>query len=216
MLVSGVMSDSPAEILLHPVRLRIVLAFGSEELTTAQIAARLPDIAHATLYRQVATLSDAGILHVVRERRVRGGIERTYALVSDAVTLGPDSAGSMSNEELQRGFGVFIGALMESFGRYLDHPSANLAKDPVAFRQAAIWLDESELAELAERLRSALAPYLDNEPSEDRERLLVNTILIPDREARSGCEADPGGVSSGPDAVGHKARTAKRDRDGGH
>ncbi len=182
------MSEPSAEILLHPVRLRIVLAFGSEELTTARIAERLPDIAHATLYRQVATLVDAGVLHVVRERRARGGIERTYALVSDAVKLGPDSAGSMSREELQRGFGVFIGALMESFGRYLDHPSADLASDPITFRQAALWLEESELAELVERLRSALAPYLDNEPTEDRERLLVNTVLIPDRAARPRSE----------------------------
>ncbi len=63
------MSQTPAEILLHPVRLRIVLAFGAEQLTTAQLADRLPDIAHATLYRQIATLADAGMLEVVDERR---------------------------------------------------------------------------------------------------------------------------------------------------
>lgn len=178
------MTESPAEILLHPVRLRIVLAFGSEALTTTQIAERLPDIAHATLYRHMGTLAEAGVLEVVAQRRVRGGIERTYTLVSDAARLGSDRAVSMSKEELQRGFGVFVGALMESFGRYLDHPSADIATDPVSFRQAAIWLDETELAELAERLRSALAPFLDNEPTDERERLLVNTVLIPDRSAR--------------------------------
>ncbi len=178
------MSESRAEILLHPVRLRIVLAFGSEELTTAQLAERLPDVAHATLYRHVATLANAGMLEVVAERRVRGGIERTYALVADAVKLGPDQAAAMSKDELLRGFVVYSGAMIEAFGRYLDHPAADLSEDPVAFRQAAIWLDDEERADLVERLRDAFAPYLGNEPTDTRERLLVNTVLIPDPSAR--------------------------------
>lgn len=177
------MSESPAEILLHPVRLRIVLAFGSERLTTTRLAERLPEIAHATLYRHVGVLADAGVLEVVAERRVRGGVERTYALVSEAVKLVPDDAASLSKEELQRGFGVFVGALMESFGRYLDHPSADPAHDPLSFRQAALWLDDDERADLIERIRSALAPYVANEPSSGRERLLLNTIIVPDKSS---------------------------------
>lgn len=178
------MSESAAEILLHPVRLRIVLAFGSEQLTTTQVAERLPDVAHATLYRHVGTLADAGVLEVVAERRVRGGIERTYGLVADAVQLGPEQATAMGKDELLRGFVVFAGAMIEAFGRYLEHPSANLREDPVAFRQAAIWLDDPERADLIRRLREAFAPYLQNEPTDDRERLLVNTVLIPDRSPR--------------------------------
>lgn len=182
------MSEASFEILLHPVRLRIVLAFGPEQLTTAQIAERLPDVAHATLYRHVSTLADAGVLEVVAERRVRGGIERTYALVAGAVNIGPDQATTMSKDELLRGFVVFAGAMIEAFGRYLDHPSADLGEDPVAFRQAAIWLDDAERADLVDRLRDAFVPYLENEPTTERERLLVNTVLIPDRAARPSSE----------------------------
>jgi DNA-binding transcriptional ArsR family regulator len=174
-------SQTRAEILLHPNRLRIVLAFGAEHLTTAEVADRLPDIAQATLYRQVATLADAGLLEVVNERRIRGGVERTYALASDAARLGPEDASAMSNDELLRGFVVFAGTLIDALGRYLDDPAAKPGEDPVGYRQAAIWLDDAERAELFERLRSAVGPYLENEPTEDRERLLLNTILIPDR-----------------------------------
>ena len=53
------MTSSAAAVLLHPVRLRIVLAMGDEQLTTAEIAQHLPDVAQATLYRQVAVLADA-------------------------------------------------------------------------------------------------------------------------------------------------------------
>ena len=186
------MSTHKAEILLHPVRLRIVLAFGAERLTTAQLAERLPDIAHATLYRQVATLVDAGLLEVVSERRIRGGTERTYALAPEGARLGPEAATALTSDELFRGFVVFAGTLVESVGRYLDHPSTDLARDPFSFRQAALWLDDDERTELTERLRGAIAPYLDNDPTRDRERLLLNTVLVPDKSAGRTRDVDEG------------------------
>ena len=183
------MSQTPAEILLHPVRLRIVLAFGAEQLTTAQLADRLPDIAHATLYRQIATLADAGMLEVVDERRIRGGVERTYALVADTATPGPADASAMTKGELLSGFVVFAGTLIDALGRYLEDPAAKPGEDPVGYRQAGIWLDGSERAELLDRLRSAVAPYLQNEPTEGRERLLLNTVVIPDPAAARAVQA---------------------------
>ncbi|MEE3921886.1 helix-turn-helix domain-containing protein [Micromonospora sp. BRA006-A] len=58
------------ELLMHPVRLRIVQAFlGGRTLTTTDLRAELSDVPPATLYRQVATLADHGVLHTVGERR---------------------------------------------------------------------------------------------------------------------------------------------------
>jgi hypothetical protein len=70
-----------ADLLLHPVRLRIVEAFlGDRALTTLQLREELPDVPAGSLYRHVAKLVDAGVLSVVGERRVRGAVERTYVL----------------------------------------------------------------------------------------------------------------------------------------
>src|ERR1700689_4133268 len=70
-----------ADLLLHPVRLRIVKAFlGDRALTTAQLAAELDDVPAGSLYRHIALLTKAGVLQVVAERRVRGAVERTYAM----------------------------------------------------------------------------------------------------------------------------------------
>ena len=50
-----------ADLLLHPVRLRIVEAFlGDRALTTSALAAELADVPPASLYRHVARLVDAG------------------------------------------------------------------------------------------------------------------------------------------------------------
>ena len=51
-----------ANLLLHPVRLRILKAFvGDRALTTGQLAAEMPDIPAGTLYRHVERLADAGV-----------------------------------------------------------------------------------------------------------------------------------------------------------
>src|SRR6185312_13615775 len=74
----------PVELLLHPVRLRIVHALsGGRTVTTAQLCARMPDVSQATVYRHVGLLTDAGILEVAGEQRVRGFVERSYRLVRD-------------------------------------------------------------------------------------------------------------------------------------
>ena len=175
------MTTSKADILLHPVRLRIVLALSSDRrLTTAQIADYLPDVAHATLYRQVAILADAGLLEAVDERRVRGGVERTYALVSDAAYLGPEDVAAMSTDEQVRGFAVFAGLLIDGFSRYVSDARAQPVADLVGYRQFPLWLDEAEGRELVERLRSAIGPFLENDARPGRGRVLLSTILFPD------------------------------------
>src|SRR6266542_2260634 len=50
-----------AELLLHPVRLRIVQTFlGDRALTTSQLRAELPDVPPASVYRHVARRVDRG------------------------------------------------------------------------------------------------------------------------------------------------------------
>ena len=82
-----------ADLLLHPVRLRIVKAFlGDRALTTSQLAAELDDVPAGSLYRHIARLTKAGVLQVVAERRVRGAVERTYTLRLYAAQIQPGEA----------------------------------------------------------------------------------------------------------------------------
>src|SRR3712207_9432909 len=107
-----------ADLLLHPVRLRIVQAFlGERTLTTAELGAELDDVPTASLYRHVGLLADAGVLTVAEEHRVRGAAERRYRLTEEATSA--DVAG-MTAEDHRRAFATFVAALIADFDRYVD------------------------------------------------------------------------------------------------
>lgn len=176
------MARNTADVLLHPTRLRIVLAMVGADMTTSQLQERLPDVAPATLYRQVATLADAGLLEVVAETQKRGGVERTYRVVESAAAIGPEDAASMTTEQHMTSFVTFVGAMIQSFGRYLNDPESDPSRDAVGYRQAGIWLTAAEVEQMVADVAAALAPYLANEPTTERTRILLNTILIPDSD----------------------------------
>jgi hypothetical protein len=163
------------DLLRHPVRWRITQALIGRTLTTGELRDALPDVPTTTLYRQVSTLADAGVLTVVEERRVRGAVERVYALDADAA----DPEGTPDRDRLRAMFTVFTAGLAGDFDRYLERPELDPVRDGVSMRQTALLLTDEELATLADRLREALAPFTDNAPAPGRTRRVLSTVLIP-------------------------------------
>ena len=174
------MATRRSDILLHPIRLRIVLTAAGDEVTTADIAKRLPDVPQATLYRQVAKLADAGILDVVGERQARGAIERTYRVNATQASVEAAEASEMSAEEHFKAFTTFAGVLIETYGRYLNTPGSKPAADGVSFRQARLWLTDRELDGLVVDVTTVLARYLDFKKTPNRKPRLLSTILMPE------------------------------------
>jgi hypothetical protein len=174
-----------ADVLLHPVRLRVVQAFlGDRILTTADLRAELPDVPVATLYRHVAVLADAGVLAVVGERKVRGAAERSYRLDVTAASVGPGDAAAMTADDHRRAFTTFAGALMAAFDRYVTRAarhgaSADLAADRVGYRQVAVWVTDEEFDAMAADLANALKARMANRPDGARRRRLVTTAHLP-------------------------------------
>ena len=176
-----------ADILLHPVRLRIVKAFlGDRALTTGQLASELDDVPAASLYRHVGLLTKAGILQVVAERRVRGTVERTYTLRMLAAQVHPGEARTMTLEDHAQGFMTYVAGLLGDFDRYLASEPADPVSDGASYRVAAMWLTDQEFADLARDFVEVLLPRLANAPGQDRRRRLLYTVTLPAPESRLG------------------------------
>jgi DNA-binding transcriptional ArsR family regulator len=169
-----------ADLLLHPVRLRIVKAFlGDRALTTSELAAELSDVPPGSLYRHIAMLARAGVLQVVAERRVRGAVERTYILRLAAAAIQPSEARAMTLDEHAHAFTAYIAGLMADFERYIASAAADPIRDGAGYRVAAMWLTDGEYAELAREVTAAFAERLANAPAKGRRRRMVYTVTLP-------------------------------------
>jgi DNA-binding transcriptional ArsR family regulator len=173
-----------ADLLLHPVRLRILQAFlGDRALTTSDLRSELKDVPPASLYRHVAKLVDAGVLSVVAERRVRGAVERTYVLRVAAGSVSLDEVDRMSREDRRQLFMAFVAGLLSDFDRYLSRDDIDFLRDGVSFSMSGLWLDEQEFGELMRDLARVFQPRLANAPRPGRRRRILGSVLLPGEKA---------------------------------
>lgn len=169
-----------AKLILHPVRLRIIQTLAGRALTAGQIAAALPDVAQATLYRHLGTLVKGGVLTIAAEHSVRGTVEKVYALAApDAGHLGAEDAARLAPDEHFRLFTAFLCTLLGDFARYIQTPGADLAADSVGYHQYALYLDDAEMQAFLAELSRLLLPLTQHLPGAGRRRRLLNLILLP-------------------------------------
>lgn len=173
------MSDQPglADVLLHPVRLRIVQQLGGRTRTTTQLRDALPDVAQATLYRHVAALLDAGVVTVVDERRSRGAVERTLALGERMAAVEREELLAMSDAELRSAFVTFLGDVTGDFDRVLESDSQR-SRELLGFARTPLYVNTDDLAHIQAGLAELLAPYLTDQ-ADGRDRVTLATILLP-------------------------------------
>jgi len=173
-------TDKPAlaDVVLHPVRLRIIQQLGGRNRTTAQLREALPDIPQATLYRHVGALLDAEVIAVVDERRSRGAIERTLALGDRMAAIDHAELSAMSSAQLRSAFLTFLGDVTGDFDRFLDANSPRL-REFVGFARTPLYVNSEDLATIQASLGELLAPYM-TERDDGRQRVNLATILLPD------------------------------------
>lgn len=171
---------SSTGLLLHPVRLRIVQRFlGGRTLTTKELAAEVSDVPPASLYRQIARLEEGGALVVVRERKVRGILERTYALRLSALDVSIEELASMTTDDHRQLFLSYVARLIADFEEYLEHDEIDPDRDGARYQVRTLWLDDDESNSVARDVAAVLAPYVDNEAQVGRKRRSFSTAIIP-------------------------------------
>jgi hypothetical protein len=167
------------DLLLHPVRLRILQAFlGGRELTTAQLAVEMGDIPTGRIYRHVTLLANAGVLIVKSEQRVRGAVERAYGL-GLTTTVSPSELGQMSRDEHLQAFTVFVAGLLASYERYLESGKPDLERDGVSYSMNAFWLSDEEYTDFLKDVGKIVAPRTKLKQTVERKRRLVASVFMP-------------------------------------
>lgn len=180
--------DAAQVVLLHPVRMRIVVALAGRELTPAQLRAELTDVPQATLYQHLGRLTRAGVLKVVAERPARGATERVYAINTEALALRP----AQPPKEMSRFYATFIAALLADGSRYLRGEDIDAARDGFGFRQVVLYAAPEEMREVSQALSNALMPYLTRGEAPGRRRIHFSTVSVPQEHMPEGETSAPG------------------------
>ena len=176
------------------MRLRIVQALVGRRLTTQQLKDELSDVPQASLYRHVSRLVDAGILRVTDQRAVRGGLERTYAVIDSAAELGPAAFVSATTDDHLRYFATFLGSLITGFERHLRSVGSNPAPGPDSYslRADPAVVDRRRAHCGGRRMDCAPRTAPAKQPGGERRRRLLSLTLFPDASANtSGQPAGP-------------------------
>ena len=179
---SSTVSNSRADLILHPVRARIIVEVSGTRITAKELSERMPEIPMTTLYRHINALTEGGILAVVEENQVRGTVERVYALDREATDLTPEELSQMTREDYEQLFTIFVTSLLGDFSRYLDSrepENIDLVADGLKFGKVKLHLSEAEFEALLVQVYGAIESVIGNESSLDRKPRIASITFIP-------------------------------------
>jgi DNA-binding transcriptional ArsR family regulator len=166
-----------AEVLMHPVRMRMISALSRNAQTVQQLAKELGDVATPTLYHHLNLLVKAGLVQVVKEEQKRGTYEKTYAVVEGSTVLNVDDLAQTAPDELMRYFQIFVGNLLGDYARYLQDKKDTDYGD-MGYRQLPLYLSDEEFTLFSQELNTFFKPWLAYQPSPERRLRALSMILI--------------------------------------
>lgn len=174
------MSLAKAELILHPVRLRILQTLTADPLTTQQIDQQLPDVPTSSIYRHLRLLLDNGMIEVAETQQVRGVQEKAYRLVQAAYLNAEEIAG-LSAEAHVRYFAAYVVSLLQDFSNYVTavDPNIDFAADGAGYTEIAFWATPQELMEMFQAMNQAMLPWLQLGPGNGRHKHKFATISHP-------------------------------------
>ena len=173
------MSSEKADLIIHPVRLRIVQVLANRRLTTQEIADALPAVPKSSIYRHMQVLLAAGMVEVAATRPVKGIQERIYQLAQSPHLSAEDIAGLTQDDHL-RYFTSYIATLLQGFAEYLEgSPGLDFAADRTGYTEVTFYATNDEFDEFQKTLNQVLLSLLQNDPGDGRLRRKLATITHP-------------------------------------
>ena len=172
-----------AELIMHPIRFRILRLLDRETLTTFEIGQKLDDVPNSSIYRHLKLLLNGGMIEISETRLVNGIQEKTYHLAQPA-SLGPDDVAAWTAEEHIRYFTSYVMTLLNDYATYAAEAEAlngfiDMVSDRVGYREIAFWVTKEELDLALGKVNEAILPLLSNKEDAERKLYKLATVLHP-------------------------------------
>ena len=161
-----------AKLILNPARLCIlqyIRLHGS--VRTSDIVKYLNDIPRATVYHHVKILEENNMIEVIKENRVRGTIEKVYALKEYTTSMEGETFVALST--------AFYVGLMQEMNEYFSRKEQDHKKDNVFFSSALLYMSDNEYENLLKSIADLLKPYIEQKPKSNLKLRKLSIISSP-------------------------------------
>jgi len=152
-----------AEILMHPVRMKILQSLMQNKengVTTFEMLESIQDVSQATLYRHIQILLDANIIKIVNERKVRAVTEKFYGLNEEEAHLELEEWRNLSKEKKLNYISYYQLVLMTQYQNYLTSIEKNpSSEDSSTFSLVDLKLPEEQFSNFQNELNQLMIKY---------------------------------------------------------
>lgn len=170
------MANDRARLLLHPVRMRVVIALSADELTARDLQRLYPDVAQASLYRALNQLLTGGVIEVVKESPKGGAVERTYRAVPEETQMTPEEFTSGDPTRMIASIQAFADMIVATASRAVAQAGPQWREERYSVRHDTLWLTSEERAELSEDLKAVYDKYTALDSS--REGVARHALMV--------------------------------------
>lgn len=162
---------------INPVKMKIFYEVSLlKQATAKELASKTPDIPQATLYRHLKKMTEDGVLIVAKERPIRNITEKIYEIAPD---LDKDVQKIVSEND---GLGYFLLFQQYMFGlqaEFGQRENINITEDGSGFHVAPFYATSKEVQELARKIVDVIKPYMENQPTMERQLRNIGMIYTP-------------------------------------
>lgn len=166
-----------AKLILNPARYRILQYIRvHRSARAAELIENLKDIPRATVYHHLSILEKHQVIQVVDETRIRGTVEKTYAIKEDFSFADGDHTTALST--------AFHLESMREMNNYFEDKGNDYRKDNVVFTSIMLNVTEQEYAQLLQELADLVSPYINHKPGEGRALRKLSIISAPPNKSK--------------------------------
>lgn len=175
------------EILMHPVRMKICLALMRNRengLTPLEMVKIIKDVPQATLYRHIQIMADAGIIYVIKEKKVKSVTEKYYTLNETEAKFDESEWRKISKKEKLDYISYYQLLLLSKYQSYLEKlEEPNCSEDVSTFSVVELKLDEEHFTQFLNELNELMTKYYHTINKSNEKNTLSRTVgitIIPD------------------------------------
>ncbi|MFJ7182575.1 helix-turn-helix domain-containing protein [Lysinibacillus xylanilyticus] len=175
-----------AEVLMHPVRMKILQALMNDKeegLSTLEMISIIKDVPQATLYRHIQILMDEDIIKIVKERKVRSVTEKFYALNEGAEKLSQEDWTQLTIKQKLNYVSKYQLALLSQYQNYLNSiDEEERLADLATFSFIDLTLSTNQFMSFEKELNDLMIKYYnmaDSSKETETKTIAINIIPKP-------------------------------------